>query len=74
MVPQKADHDNLTGSVPRAPGCLLDTLPKVVVTPHALRATRQAWLELCRVLLCAAMVGANVGDIDDDGRGMTLLR
>ena len=39
LRPPKATHDDLTGSIPRAPVCLLNTLPRVTVTPRTLRAT-----------------------------------
>jgi hypothetical protein len=63
LRPPKAAHDDLTESVHQAPGRLLDTLPRVAVTPRALRATHRARLELCSVRLRTLVVGADAGDI-----------
>jgi len=66
--------NQVTRSVPRAPARMLDTLPRVAATPHALRAKHWARLELCRVRLRTAVVGADVSDVVDGWRGVAPLQ
>jgi hypothetical protein len=65
LVPHRADHDNLTGSIPRAPGRPFDALHMGGVTPRALRATRRARLEQCWLWLDMAVEGIDIGDVND---------